>query len=187
VARHDQLRVGDNAAGDGLGQRPGATHGQDHIAHLHGVGIAPLGHGQRLGGILAFIEFKLEHTDIRHRVGAHARGLDFLAIDQVHDDARGIARDMVIGDDIAVLGNNRPAAGPLHALHAPAAGLLHHDIDADQRRIGALHGWFNFHVAGNGGATRHGHRSGGQQQAQRASKQKGAAGGATGNVHNELL
>ena len=48
----------------------------------------------------------LEQGDVATRIGAYELGLVFLAVQEAHDDLVGILDHMVVGQDIAVLGDH---------------------------------------------------------------------------------
>ena len=59
--------------------------------------------------------------NIRQRVGADQFGLDLLAVPQGAEHARGMTGDVVVGDNVTFLGDDRPAADSLHFDFAPLA------------------------------------------------------------------
>ena len=128
---HGHLGIADDAQRNRLGQRHGAAHSQHVFAHLDLRGIPELG-GLELDRVIGF---ELEDRNVRERVGADQFGLDLLPVPQGAEDAGGMAGDMVVGDEVSVLGNDRPAADGLHFDFAPLAVFGGDDANPHQGRF----------------------------------------------------
>src|SRR5699024_9079444 len=106
VAFHRDVTVqsGDDAVGDGAAQGAhGVAHGDDHFAHLHAVGIAQHSGGQA-GGV------DLQQGDVALLVAAHHGGGVGGVVMQGHGDLPGAFHHVVVGDDVAVGGEDDAAA-----------------------------------------------------------------------------
>ena len=136
---HGHLGVADDAERDRLGESHGAPHSQHVFAHLYLRGIPELG-GLKHDRVL---RFEFEDRDVRQGVGADQFGLDFLPVPQGAEDARGVAGDMVVGDEVSVPGNDRPAADRLHFDFAPLAVIGGDDADSHEGRFDFGNGRIN--------------------------------------------
>ena len=87
-----------------------------------------------------------KHREIRQRIGADQRGLELLAIRQTHRDPGRPAGDVVVGQNVAVRGNDRARAAAPAFLHPPGPALFGDHVDPDQRRIDRLHGGLDLRV-----------------------------------------
>src|ERR1022692_3914618 len=111
---HIALLGADDARRDGGLIAERRTDGNGPIAHLHGVGIAHLGHGQVL------LVFHADHRQVRGGVHAHHLGIIFHRIVvELHADAIRLVHHVVVGQNVAGAIHHHARTGGL------TAALLH--------------------------------------------------------------
>ena len=130
-AGHGHLGIADDAQRHRLGESHRAAHSQHVFADPDFRGISELGNLEFDG----VIRFEPEDRNVRERVGTHEFGLDFLPVPEGAEDAGGVAGHVVVGDEVSVFGNNRPAADRLHFDFAPFAVFSGDDVNPHQGRF----------------------------------------------------
>ena len=104
------VQGGDDAVGEGVGQlAQGVADGIDALAHHQLAGIAQ-GDGGQAGGI------DLQHGHVVVLLAAHQLGGVLVAVGEGHLHRHGgvvgrLLNDVVVGDDVAVLGEDKAGAG----------------------------------------------------------------------------
>ncbi|MNO74942.1 hypothetical protein D3C76_659620 [compost metagenome] len=88
---------------------------QHPLADLELVGIAELEGRQVLG-------LDLQHSHVAARIGADQLGLVLAAVGQAHENLVGVGHHMVIGQDVAITGNDEARAQGLRLALAAATG-----------------------------------------------------------------
>ena len=129
--RHNHLGVADDAQRDRLRQSHRTAHCQHVVAHPHFGGITEPG-GSEVAG---FFGLQFENGDVGERVRAHEFRFDFLVARQGVEHPYAVPGHMVVGDQITVLGDDRPAADGLHFHLAPFVVLGRHDLNAHEGRL----------------------------------------------------
>ncbi|MNQ61493.1 hypothetical protein D3C85_758080 [compost metagenome] len=97
----------------------GRTDGQHPAAHLELVGLADL-HDRQI------LALDLEQGDVGTRIGADELGFELAAVGQAHDDFIGIGHHMVIGQDVAFLGDDEAGTEGLRLALAATLGIARH-------------------------------------------------------------
>ena len=121
-------RKGETAAfraDDARGHREGevvtqrVAYGQDPLAHPGRAAVAERSGDEVLG-------VDLEHREVGVRIGPDDLGLELAPVEQAHGHLIGAIDDVVVGEDVAVLGDDEARAGALleaglllHRGHAP--------------------------------------------------------------------
>ena len=121
---------------------------------------------------------ELDDGDVGEGVGADEVGLDLLAVPERAEHAGGMAGDVVVGDDEAVLGDDRAAADALHLDLAPLAVIGGDDADADEGGADMGDGGIHLGMQRGGGGPRSGGGTGrpqgrGDPRGQKAFQQTG--------------
>ena len=89
----DVPRLGrDDARSDGAGEVKGVAHGQDPIAHLQVVAVAPFQGGE-------VFRIDAEHCDVSGRVAADEHGFQGSVVIEPHLDFVRSVDDVVVGYD----------------------------------------------------------------------------------------
>ena len=94
------------------------TDGQHPLAYLERIRLAQLDRGQVLA-------FDLEQRHVGARIGADQLGFQLAAVGKAHDDLVGVGHHMVVGQHIAIIGDDEPRAQRLR-LALPAAWATRH-------------------------------------------------------------
>ena len=106
----------DDARGDGerqvLAER--IADGQHPLADPRGVAVA-----QRRGSEVVGVD--LEHGQVGARIGADDLGLELTPVEQPDRHLVGAVHDVVVGQDVAVLGDDEARARALPEIRAPLA------------------------------------------------------------------
>ncbi|CAN4032706.1 NADAR domain-containing protein, partial [Dysosmobacter welbionis] len=99
------VHAGDHAAAHGERQVPqGVANGQNPVAHIQLLTVAQ-GDGLQAGGL------DLDDRDVVVLIPAHILGVVFIAVVQGDLHGLGILHHMVVGDNIAIRGENKAGAG----------------------------------------------------------------------------
>ena len=128
--RHGHLRVADDAQGDRLRKGHRAAHRQHGIPHPHRRRIPKC---RRLK-LARLVRLQPDDGNVRERIRAHEFGFDFFPVPQRAKHPFGVPRHVMVGDDIPVLCDDRPAANFLH-LHLASLAVFRRDhADANESR-----------------------------------------------------
>ena len=132
--------VGDHAAGHRLGDGQGTPHGQDRFSHRKRLRAAEPGDGQGTAGGVPGRHVQLDHGNVGQGVGSYQ--LRFHLFPSGEDAAnRGrLAGHVVVGDDVALPGNDDPAPGGFELAPPPSPVPQRQDIDLNQGRIDGVDG-----------------------------------------------
>ncbi len=156
-ARHDHLCVADDAQRDRLRERHRTAHRQNVIANSQQRRITERGRRELAlrGGL------QLDYGNVGQGIGADQFGFDFLAVPEGAKHPRRVPGDVVICDDVTVLGDDRAAADLLHFDFAAIAIFGGNDTDAHERLPDLADGGIHLrpHAGGHGTFRRKG-RSG---------------------------
>ena len=127
--RNDHLGVAHDAERDRLRKRHRAAHRQHVIADAHFHRIAEAGRRE----LARLFRFQFDDRNVRQRIGADQFGLDLFAVRQRAEHPLAVAGDVMIGDDVTVLRDDRAAADLLQLDLAPFAVFDGDHPDAHQR------------------------------------------------------
>ena len=96
----------DDAGRNGLLQAEGTADGHHPFADLQVRGAAQAGHGQVALGL------DLDQGQVGLRIAADDLGLELALVLEFYLDVVGVFDDMVVGDDVTALVNDKPGADP---------------------------------------------------------------------------
>lgn len=119
-----------HSGGDGGLEAEGVADGDDELAHPQGGGIPQSGKRQTRG-------VHPDHRQVGGGVGADDVGRQGAAILEGGLEKFGVSHHVVVGEDVAVRGDDDPGAGPGLLRRGPLR--LHPDTDAHYRGTHLLH------------------------------------------------
>ncbi|MCY1511233.1 hypothetical protein D9M68_456410 [compost metagenome] len=124
----------------------GRTDGQHPAAHLELVGLADL-HDRQI------LALDLEQGDVGARIGTDQLGFELAAVGQAHDDFIGIGHHVVVGQDVAILGDDEAGTEGLRLALTATLGIARHRRHVALEEL-AQHGRQPFQVRHRLGAAR---------------------------------
>ncbi len=116
----------DNPGGDRLSEPERVADGHHEVAHAKRIGVSQLHRGQA-------VSLHLDYRHVRGRIGAHHLRVEPASIAQGDGNFLGLVDDVIVGDDVTVLGIDNDAGA--ETLGPPMARPIGQLEEATEKRV----------------------------------------------------